>query len=157
MPFRRRYSLRQALGAMTAIGVLLGILFAIGSSSVWMLYPALLVNSLTGDFEYELWLYAGGALAVVFFVGLALRSRRHRLAAVCAVLAAVAAMAFPAAQAWYVWSVVGDHTANIGYGMLMMGMPISAPISAMVGWLVAAVAQRLIWEPAGPLDEEEAR
>jgi uncharacterized membrane protein YfbV (UPF0208 family) len=59
-------------------------------------------------------------------------SRRLRIAGLVALGAAATTMIYPEVQAWYVTNVMRDHTANIGYGILKMGLPITAPAAAIL-------------------------
>lgn len=146
MPLRRRYTVRHFFAATVAVAAAVAVLSGIGPVEMWPLHAVVLAQAVFGEMEWGPAFYYPGLAVVAGLLGLAVFRRRQRLATAVALVAAVATLAYPEFQAWYVWNVVGDHTANIGYGLLKMGLPVTVPINAALAWGFAALGSALVWE-----------
>lgn len=145
MPLRRRYKLKHWFWGVAWIAVLLGVRAIVGPWSMAPLHAAVIARHWFPMDNVPM-LYAPGAVAVSLSLLVAIFSSRFRIAGSFALLAAAMAMIYPEVQAWYVWNVMRDHTANIGYGILKMGLPLTAPAAAILAGVSAAVLKAIVWE-----------
>lgn len=119
------YPLRSLLTIMTLLAVLCGI--------AMLPWPEGWVQ--TAGWVGEAWLYfVPGVISIGLCVLGAVHRPRRWPAAVVAIAACGASMALPGWAIWYAREVQGDNTANIGAGILLLAMPVLAPIAAALGW-----------------------
>lgn len=129
------YPLRSLLIVMTMLAVLCAI--SMGS------LPAGVVKELAwmGDAWPH---FVPGVMTVGVCLILAIDRPSRIPQAALAVLACTGAMASPAVLIWYTREIQGDRTANIGAGLLLLAMPVLAPMAAGIGWGVGSLVRTLV-------------
>lgn len=155
MPLRRRYKLKHWFWGVAWLAVLLSLCVFFGSWTFASVRAGLLLMH-RFPFDNRLLLYTPGGVALALSLVVAFSLPRYRLAALAATGAAAAAMIYPEVQAWYVWNVMRDHTANIGYGILKMGLPLTAPVAAILAGVSVAVVKAIVWETPASADSSGA-
>ncbi len=143
MRLRRRYRTRGLLWLTTGVSFLLAGCHYFGGF-VWVMQAALLSQRFFGQDHTAALVPAGVALGAGILGALFWRGRRFE--SVLAALAITLSLLSPRFLAWYTWNVVGDHTANIGVGILMLAQPILAPVAGFTGWLIGWALKSAIFE-----------
>jgi hypothetical protein len=72
-----------------------------------------------------------------------------------AVVVCLLAALSPWISIWFVWNVLGDHTANIGAAALVFAQPILAPMGARLGALVGSAIGAAIDGPSDANADEK--
>lgn len=133
MPLRRRYRTRSLLLLATGVSLLMAAFHLLGVFG-WIVQAAMISQRYFGQDRAAALLPAGVVLGVTVLGTIFWRSRR--VESVLAALAVMISLLSPRFLTWYTWNVVGDHTANIGAGILMLAQPVLAPVAGIAGWLV---------------------
>ncbi|TWT88132.1 hypothetical protein Mal64_16040 [Pseudobythopirellula maris] len=93
------------------------------------------------------WYYAPGVATFALLVSLALHPRTRKPPLLAGAVLCAFVLLAPWTLHWYAWNVLGDQTANIGLGMLLLALPVLAPVAALcgvlpLGWLVGFIRGR---------------
>lgn len=90
---------------------------------------------------------APALVIIILLVVWALKSGKYYWVFGFAVLGCLISAASPWLSNWYAWYVIGDHTPNIGFGLLAIGQPLITPIVAALGALIGIVVETAVMRP----------
>jgi hypothetical protein len=65
-----------------------------------------------------------------------------------AVIGCLLAAASPWISIWFVWNVLGNHTATIGAGLLVFAQPLLVPLGVGLGALIGGAIGAAIYSPS---------
>lgn len=154
MRFLRHYSLPRLMAATVAsvIAAIAGFAFVRPYWLFSLLVPAARNGKPAIEPSYAI--YAPGILVAACLLGIAVIEPRRAMAALLGVAAALASLESPYALAWTTWNIQGDHTANIGAGLLLLVQPVMSPLLSLLVFFVVEGLRNLI---GGVSCEAEAR